>query len=193
MPTFILSLNWTEQGIRSVKDAPKRAEASKELAKKVGVEIKQVYLTTGEDDLLVIVDAPNGDNVTKFALALGAQGNVRTRPSRAWPESNFKSSYPSFPERVGLKGDRQDRPAARRVLSGARGAPAGRSCASSSSGSGPPPGLCPRVVEGFRTSAFRNQTRWCWSSPETFFGKEAARQLYSRCALFDFSRPELRV
>lgn len=61
MPTFILSLNWTEQGIRSVKDAPKRAEASKELAKKVGVEIKQVYLTTGEDDLLVIVDAPNGD------------------------------------------------------------------------------------------------------------------------------------
>ena len=48
MPTFILSLNWTEQGIRSVKDAPKRAEASKELAKKVGVEIKQVYLTTGE-------------------------------------------------------------------------------------------------------------------------------------------------
>ena len=52
MPTFILSMNWTEQGIRSVKDAPKRAEASKELAKKVGVEIKQVYLTTGEDDLL---------------------------------------------------------------------------------------------------------------------------------------------
>ena len=86
MPTFILSLNWTEQGIRSVKDAPKRAEASKELAKKVGVEIKQVYLTTGEDDLLVIVDAPNGDNVTKFALALGAQGNVRTRTSRAWPQ-----------------------------------------------------------------------------------------------------------
>ena len=43
MPTFILSLNWTDQGIRSVKDAPKRAEASKELARKVGVEIKEVY------------------------------------------------------------------------------------------------------------------------------------------------------
>src|SRR5215217_7169273 len=25
MPTFILSLNWTDQGIRTVKDAPKRA------------------------------------------------------------------------------------------------------------------------------------------------------------------------
>ena len=93
MPTFILSLNWTEQGIRSVKDAPKRAEASKELAKKVGVEIKQVYLTTGEDDLLVIVDAPNGDNVTKFALALGAQGNVRTRTSRAWPRVRISKAH----------------------------------------------------------------------------------------------------
>jgi len=40
---------------------------------------------------------------------------------------------------------------------------------------------------------FRIRSPWCWSRPETFFGKEAARQLYSRCALFDFSRPELRV
>ena len=87
MPTFILSLNWTDQGIRSVKDAPKRAEASKELARKVGVEIKEVYLTSGDNDLVIIVDAPNGDNVAKFALALGALGNVRTRTARAWPQS----------------------------------------------------------------------------------------------------------
>jgi len=48
MPTFALSLNWTEQGIRKVKDAPKRSKAAKELAKKLGVDIKQVYLTSGE-------------------------------------------------------------------------------------------------------------------------------------------------
>jgi uncharacterized protein with GYD domain len=100
MPTFILSLNWTDQGIRSVKDAPKRAEASKELARKVGVEIKEVYLTSGDNDLVIIVDAPNGDNVAKFALALGALGNVRTRTARAWPQSEFRSSYPSFPKRA---------------------------------------------------------------------------------------------
>jgi uncharacterized protein with GYD domain len=39
MPTFMLSLNWTDQGIRAVKEAPKRAQAGRELAKKVGVEI----------------------------------------------------------------------------------------------------------------------------------------------------------
>ena len=46
MPMFICSLNWTDQGIRSVKDAPKRAQAAQDLAKKVGVEIKEVYLTS---------------------------------------------------------------------------------------------------------------------------------------------------
>ena len=95
MPTFILSLNWTEQGIRSVKDAPKRAQASKELAKKS--EIKEVYLTSGDDDLLIILDTPNGDNVAKFALALAALGNVRTRMARAWPQSEFEKLISDLP------------------------------------------------------------------------------------------------
>ena len=124
MPTFILSLNWTDQGIRSVKDAPKRAQASKELAKKVGVEIKQVYLTSGEDDLLIILDTPNGDNVTKFALALGAQGNVRTRTAELGLSPNSKSSYPSFHDRLDMsERDCHDRRSARRALSGAREQP----------------------------------------------------------------------
>jgi uncharacterized protein with GYD domain len=97
MPTFMVSLNWTDQGVRTVKDAPKRAQASRELAKKVGIEIKQVYLTSGEDDVLIIVDSPNGDNVAKFALALGSQGNVRTRTARAWPESEFQKLISELP------------------------------------------------------------------------------------------------
>lgn len=97
MPTFMLSLSWTDQGIRSVKDAPKRSQAAKELAKKVGVEVKQVYLTSGDDDLLVIVDTPNGDNVAKFALALSSMGNVRTRTARAWPEAEFQKLISELP------------------------------------------------------------------------------------------------
>jgi uncharacterized protein with GYD domain len=97
MPTFILSLSWTDQGIRAVKDAPKRSQAARDLAKKVGVEIKEVYLTSGDDDLLVIVDTPNGDNVAKFALALGALGNVRTRTARAWPEPEFQKLISELP------------------------------------------------------------------------------------------------
>ena|SRR6266566_4512507 len=89
MPTFLCAMNWTDQGIRTVKDLPKRVKAGYDLAKKVGVEIKQAYVTSGSDDLLLVLETPNGDNVAKFALALGSHGNVRTRTCRAWPEAEF--------------------------------------------------------------------------------------------------------
>jgi uncharacterized protein with GYD domain len=97
MPMFMCLLNWTDQGIRAVKEAPKRAKAAQELAKKVGVEIKEVYLTSGDSDLLVILDTPNGDNVAKFALALGAQGNVRSRTARIWPQAEFQKMISELP------------------------------------------------------------------------------------------------
>ena len=55
MPTFIITGKYTDQGVRTVKDAPKRAQAARDLGKKLGVEIKQIFLTSGESDLLVIV------------------------------------------------------------------------------------------------------------------------------------------
>jgi len=97
MPTFVLSLNWTDQGIRKVKDAPKRSQAAKALAKKLGVEVKQVYLTSGENDLLLIVESSSGDNVAKFALATSALGNVRTKTGRAWSESEFSKLISELP------------------------------------------------------------------------------------------------
>jgi uncharacterized protein with GYD domain len=97
MPTFVCSLGWTEQGIKAVKDAPMRAKAARELAAKLGVDIKQVYLTNGNDDFLVILEAVNGDNVAKFALALSAQGNVRTRTARAWSEAEMQKLIAELP------------------------------------------------------------------------------------------------
>jgi uncharacterized protein with GYD domain len=94
---FILSANFTDQGIRGIKDAPKRAQMARELAKKVGVEIKQVFMTTGDFDLVVMVDAPNGDNMLKFAMALGMQGNVRTRTARAWTMEEFQKLVAELP------------------------------------------------------------------------------------------------
>jgi uncharacterized protein with GYD domain len=97
MPTFALSLNWTDQGIRAVKDAPKRSKAARELAKKLNVDIQHIFLTSGEHDLLLIVESPDGDNVAKFALALSSLGNVRTRTVRAWPESEFMRLISELP------------------------------------------------------------------------------------------------
>jgi uncharacterized protein with GYD domain len=97
MSTFVITANWTDQGVRKIKDVPKRTKAARDLAKKLGVEIKHVFLTTGESDLLLILDAPDGGNVAKFALAISSLGNVRTRISRAWPEAEYVKMMSELP------------------------------------------------------------------------------------------------
>jgi uncharacterized protein with GYD domain len=97
MPTFIMTGTWTDQGIRGVKDAPKRAQAARDLAKKIGVEINQVFLTSGESDLLLILETSNADNIPKFALAIGSLGNLRTRTVRAWPEAEMTKFISELP------------------------------------------------------------------------------------------------
>lgn len=94
---FISSINWTDQGIRFVKDAPKRAEAARDIAKKVGVEIRELYLTSGDSDMVAILQAANGDDVAKFAMAIGAQGNVRTRTARAWTAAEMQKLISELP------------------------------------------------------------------------------------------------
>jgi len=97
MPTFIMSLNWTDQGIRTIKDAAKRVQAGRDIAKKVGVDIKQVYLTTGDSDIVLLAEADDGSNIAKFAMALGALGNVHSRTARAWPEAEYLKLVSELP------------------------------------------------------------------------------------------------
>jgi len=94
---FIMSLNFTDQGIRGIKDAPKRAQAARDLAKKCGCEIKDVYLTSGASDLVAFVETSNGDNIARFALALGTTGNVRSRTARAWPMDEYMKIVAELP------------------------------------------------------------------------------------------------
>jgi uncharacterized protein with GYD domain len=97
MSTFVITANWTDQGVRAIKDVPKRTKAARDLAKKLDVEIKHACLTTGESDLLLILDAPDGGNVAKFALAISSLGNVRTRISRAWAEAEYVKMMSELP------------------------------------------------------------------------------------------------
>ena len=97
MPTFMVSMNFTDQGIGTIKDAPKRVKGARDLAKKLGIEIKQIYLTAGDSDLVAFVEAPMGDNIAKFALALGSKGNVHTRTGRAWTEAEYLKLISELP------------------------------------------------------------------------------------------------
>jgi uncharacterized protein with GYD domain len=84
MATYITFVKWTEQGIRHVKEAPKRLEAFEAAVKAAGGKLKDVYLVMGEYDLVVVTEAPNDELVARLTLATGMQGNVRTVTSRAF-------------------------------------------------------------------------------------------------------------
>ena len=84
MATYIVLNSFTDQGIRSVKDSTKRADAVRELAKKFGVTAKEFFWTLGSYDVVAIYDAPDDASMTALGLAIGAAGNVRTQTMRAF-------------------------------------------------------------------------------------------------------------
>lgn len=97
MPTYISMLRYTQQGISSAKNAPARIDAAREAYKKAGGELKAIYLTMGQYDLVAIAEMPNDEAVARMALALGMQGNIRTETMRAFTETEFKKIAGSLP------------------------------------------------------------------------------------------------
>ncbi|MGF6261893.1 uncharacterized protein with GYD domain [Paraburkholderia youngii] len=84
MATYLSLWNFSDQGIRAVKDTTKRAGIMKEMAQKAGVTVKDIYWTLGTYDGVVLFEAPNEEAVAALGLALGALGNVRTQTVRAF-------------------------------------------------------------------------------------------------------------
>ncbi len=89
MATFIVLLDFTDQGIRNLKDSPQRADAFNEFAEKAGAKIVAQYWTIGSHDGVFIMEAPSEDKAASVLLHLGAGGNVRTTTLRAfdWAEA----------------------------------------------------------------------------------------------------------
>lgn len=94
---FMMTINFSDQGIRTIKDAPKRVEAARQLGKRMGVTIKELYLSAGESDLIALIEASDPNGMPKFALALGSAGNVRTKTVRVWPEAEFMKIVSELP------------------------------------------------------------------------------------------------
>jgi uncharacterized protein with GYD domain len=84
MPTYIILGKFTDQGIRNIKDSPKRQEAFRKLCEKVGAQVKDAYRTMGRYDVAVIVEAPDDVTMNAILYSVGSLGNVRTETLRAF-------------------------------------------------------------------------------------------------------------
>lgn len=90
MTTYIMLLNWTDQGARSLRDSPKRLDAARKSLEEMGGSIKEFYLTMGDADLMAVCEAPDDAVMARFTLALGMSGNVRSRTMKAFPEIAYR-------------------------------------------------------------------------------------------------------
>ena len=90
MPTYISLIRWTEKGIQTVKEAPKRIDDAKKMFRAAGAEMKAFYLVMGQYDMVVISEAPDDETVAKLALKSGSMGYIRTETLRAFAEGEYR-------------------------------------------------------------------------------------------------------
>jgi uncharacterized protein with GYD domain len=96
MATYISLLNFTDQGIRNIKESPDRFGAFRSLAEKLGVTVKGFYYTVGHHDGVVIVEGPD-EAVTTALLKAGSLGNVRSETLRAFSVDEAKRMIGNIP------------------------------------------------------------------------------------------------
>jgi len=90
MPTYVALMTYTDQGVRQIKQSPKRLDAGKALLEEMGGRLKHFYMTMGQYDLVVIYEAPDDAVAARFLLLLSSEGNVRTLTMKAFPEEAYR-------------------------------------------------------------------------------------------------------
>jgi uncharacterized protein with GYD domain len=96
MTIYVMLANYTDQGIRNVKESPRRLDTAKKLLKDMGGEFKSIFLTMGDHDLVAIYEAPDDAVAARFTMQLGMLGNVRTKTLKAFPEAAYREIIASL-------------------------------------------------------------------------------------------------
>ena len=97
MPTYVTLLKFTDKGIKTIKEAPKRIEAAKQMAKASGAQMKAVYYVMGRYDAVVISEAPDDETAVRMALGGAMQGNVTSETLRAFTDDEFVKIVAKLP------------------------------------------------------------------------------------------------
>ena len=91
MPTYVALINYTEQGVRGIKDTVQRARAARTQMEQRGVRMVSLYWTQGRYDLVGIMDAPDEQTASAALLGVASGGNVRTETLRAFDEAEMEA------------------------------------------------------------------------------------------------------
>ena len=90
MPHYIVMANWTEHGVKNVKDSPSRLDAARAMAKKLGCTVGDFYMVAGAADMVIIAEAPDDATMAIFNLNLAKAGALRTTTMKAFTEAEYR-------------------------------------------------------------------------------------------------------
>ncbi len=90
MTTYVCLANWTQKGIESVKESPERLDAAREAFEEQGVTLRDFYMTVGQYDFVMTLEATDDVALAKSLLAVAQVGNIRTTTLRAFAEDEFR-------------------------------------------------------------------------------------------------------
>ena len=90
MSMYVTLLQFTDQGIRNIRDTVKRSEAATAEAEKMGIKITSAVWTMGAYDVVLSLEAPDDETVSAFATKLGSLGNVKTHTMRAFGRAEME-------------------------------------------------------------------------------------------------------
>ena len=71
---------------RTMDDLRQHLENARATFRASGAELKEIYFAMRQYDHVVIGNAPDDETMTRVALAVGGQGNVRTNTFRVFTE-----------------------------------------------------------------------------------------------------------
>jgi uncharacterized protein with GYD domain len=91
MATYVVLMDWTDEGVRADRETVRRRDQADSLAEKHGARIEQVYWTMGQHDIVAIIEAPDDESVTAMMLELTAAGNIRTATLRAFDHDQMQA------------------------------------------------------------------------------------------------------
>jgi uncharacterized protein with GYD domain len=84
MPSYVILLNWTDQGARNSRDTLKRAQAFDAAIQNRRGKVREHLYTLGEYDIVMVAEFPDDESAVAAVLHLGELGNVRTKTVRAF-------------------------------------------------------------------------------------------------------------
>jgi uncharacterized protein with GYD domain len=90
MPTYVVLIDWTEQGVRNFKDSVDRYEAANSQLEGLGVRFTDIYWTLGNHDIVAVTDAPDDESLAAGLLTVAGTGNIRTTTLRAFSADEMR-------------------------------------------------------------------------------------------------------